>query len=168
MRADKAYDELIRRVREETLLATIDALLEWDEETYMPAGGVENRSEQMALLAGLLHDRGTDPRVGELLAELEGSDLLADAASPAAVNVRALRREYDRYVRLPRRLVEDVARTTVLAQKAWTSARLSAMIRSSHGRKRPNSAPCRAAAHTFWATAVVRATSSTSRRGRRT
>ena len=37
-----------------------------------------NRSEQLALIAGLLHDRGTDPRIAELLAELEGSDLLAD------------------------------------------------------------------------------------------
>ncbi|HEX3234960.1 MAG TPA: carboxypeptidase M32 [Gemmatimonadales bacterium] len=133
MRGDKAYDELIRRVREEALLTTIDALLEWDEETYMPAGGVENRSEQMALVAGLLHERGTDPRVGELLAELEGSDLLADPASPPAVNVRALRREYDRYVRLPRRLVEDVARTTALAQKAWAGARQNAEF----GRFRP-------------------------------
>ena len=61
MRADKAYDELIRRVREEELLTTIEALLEWDEETYMPSGGVENRSEQLALIAGLLHERGPIP-----------------------------------------------------------------------------------------------------------
>jgi carboxypeptidase Taq len=126
MRADKAYDELIRRVREESLLTTVEALLEWDEETYMPSGGVENRSEQLALLAGLLHDRGTDPRVGQLLAELEGSDLLADPGSTPAVNVRVLRREYDRSVRMPRHLVEEVARTTALAQKAWAVARENA------------------------------------------
>jgi carboxypeptidase Taq len=123
MRADQAYDELLRRVREETLLTTVEALLDWDEETYMPPGGVENRSEQLALVAGLLHERGTDPRVGELLAIVEHSDLVADAGGPAAVNVRALRREYDRFVRLPRTLVQDVARTTALAQKAWASAR---------------------------------------------
>src|SRR5512139_4070973 len=93
MRADKAYEELIRRVREETLLTTVEALLEWDEETYMPPGGVENRSEQLALVAGLLHERGTDPRLGELLAEVERSALVADPGSAAAVNVRALRRE---------------------------------------------------------------------------
>src|SRR5712671_2985635 len=104
MRADQAYEELLRRVREEALLTSCEALLEWDEETYMPPGGVENRSEQLALLAGLLHDRGTSPRIGELLAELEGSELLADRRSPEAVNVREIRREYDRYVRLPRRL----------------------------------------------------------------
>jgi carboxypeptidase Taq len=126
MRADKAYEELIRRVREETLLTTVEALLEWDEETYMPAGGVGNRSEQLALVAGLLHERGTDPRLGELLAEVEHSALVADPGSAAAVNVRALRREYDRFVRLPRSLVEDVARTTALAQKAWAGARQGA------------------------------------------
>jgi carboxypeptidase Taq len=123
MRADKAYDELIRRMREETLLTTVEALLEWDEQTYMPSGGVENRSEQLAFLAGLLHDRGTDPRIGELLAALEESELLADPGSPEAVNVRVLRREYDRSVLIPRHLVEEVARTTALAQKAWASAR---------------------------------------------
>ena len=126
MRADQAYEELLRRVREEALLTSCEALLEWDEETYMPPGGVENRSEQLALLAGLLHERGTDPRIGELLSELEGSELLADRRSPEAVNVREIRREFDRYVRLPRRLVEDVARTTALAQKAWAKARTEA------------------------------------------
>lgn len=123
MRADQAYDELMRRVRDESHLTTIEALLEWDQDAYMPAGGVENRSEQLALVAGLLHERGTDPRLGELIAAVEGSDLVADPASPAAVNLRALRREYDRFIRLPRTLVEDVARTTALAQTAWAAAR---------------------------------------------
>jgi carboxypeptidase Taq len=123
MRADQAYDELMRRVREESLLTGIEALLEWDEETYMPPGGIGHRSEQLALVAGLLHERGTDPRLGDLLAALEGSALLADPTAPAAVNVRVVRREYDRFVRLPRTLVEDVARTTALAQQAWTDAR---------------------------------------------
>jgi len=126
LRADQAYDELLRRMREETLLTTVEALLDWDEETYMPAGGVENRSEQLALVAGLLHERGTDPRLGELLAAVEHSELPADPGSAAAVNVRELRREYDRFVRLPRTLVQDVARTTALAQKAWASARSAA------------------------------------------
>jgi carboxypeptidase Taq len=126
MHTDAAYAELIRRQREETILTSCEALLEWDEETYMPTGGVENRSEQLGLIAGLLHERGTDPRLGELLDQLEGSELLADPRSPAAVNVRELRREYDRYVRLPRRLVEDVARITALAQTAWARARAEA------------------------------------------
>ena len=126
MRAERAYEELMQRVREEAMLASVEALLEWDEETRMPSGAVEGRSEQLAMVAGLLHERGTDPRLGELLDELEGSPLLADPASPAAVNVRELRRDYDRFVRLPRKLVQDLARTTAVAQRAWSSAREAA------------------------------------------
>ena len=126
MHAERAYEELMQRVREEAALASIEALLEWDEETSMPAGAVEGRSEQLALLAGLLHERGTDPRLGELLSELEGSSLLDDPSSPAAVNVRELRRDYERFVRLPRKLVQDLARTTAVAQRAWSAAREAA------------------------------------------
>jgi carboxypeptidase Taq len=126
MRAEQAYEELLQRVRDEATLASIEALLEWDEETSMPAGAVEGRSEQLALLAGLLHERGTDPRLGELLDRLEGSPLLADSASPAAVNVRELRRDYERFVRLPRKLVQDLARSTAVAQRAWSTARQTA------------------------------------------
>jgi carboxypeptidase Taq len=126
MRAERAYEELIGLLREETLLDSSISLLEWDQETCMPAGGSRNRSEQLALLAGLLHDRATDPRIGELLDALEGSSLVADPDSPAAVNVREIRRIYQREGKLPRALVEEVARTTSLAHRAWAPARASA------------------------------------------
>jgi carboxypeptidase Taq len=105
------------------MLSSCADVLEWDEETCLPRAGVAHRSEQLALLAGLLHDRSTDPRVGELLGILEGSDLVADPESPTAVNVREIRRDYDRERRLPRRLVEESARVTALAQQAWVGAR---------------------------------------------
>jgi len=123
MQPKQAYDELIQLSREETVLASCLDVLEWDEETCLPRGGIDHRSEQLGLLAGLLHDRTTDPRIGELLAVLETSDLISDPESPAAVNVRELRRGYDRERRLPRRLVEESARVTALAQQAWADAR---------------------------------------------
>lgn len=122
MQPRAAYDELIRRVKEEAVLASCAHVLGWDEETYMPRGGVAHRAEQQALLAGLLHDRATDPRLGELLAAVEGSDLVADPDSAYAVNVRELRRLYDRATRLPRSLVEEFARITSVAQRQWVTA----------------------------------------------
>jgi carboxypeptidase Taq len=122
MRVQAAYDELIRRVREEAVLASCTALLAWDEETYMPRGGVANRGNQLALLAGLQHDLATDPHLGELLATLADSALLGDPCSPEEVNVREIRRTYTRLKSLPRRLVEELARTTSFAQEAWSTA----------------------------------------------
>ncbi len=120
---DLAYAELVQRSRDKTLLSSCLQLLSWDEEVCMPRGGVNHRSEQTALLAGLIHDRGTDPRYADLLAVVEGSSLVSDPESPAAVNVRELRRDYDRERRMPRRLVEELARVHALASQAWAEAR---------------------------------------------
>jgi len=120
---DQAYVELVRLSRDETVLSSCLELLEWDEEVYMPRGGVEHRAEQMALLAGLVHDRGTDPRYDELLGVVEHSLLVSDPESPTAVNVRELRRGFDRERRIPRRLVEESARVNALASQAWAESR---------------------------------------------
>jgi carboxypeptidase Taq len=123
MSSDDAYRELVTLARETAVLASCSAVLGWDEQTYMPKGASEHRGSQMAILAGIQHERATSPRIGELLAMLEGSSLTADAESVPAVNVRELRRSYDRRTKLPRTLVEELARTTSLAQQEWVASR---------------------------------------------
>jgi carboxypeptidase Taq len=126
MRPQTAYEELVRRTREEALLASCLELLGWDELTFLPRAGTPHRGEQMALLSGLCHDRATDPRLADLLATVEGSDLASDPYSPAAANVREIRRAYERQRRLPRSLVEELARVTTRAQHEWEAARREA------------------------------------------
>jgi len=119
----EAYDELIARTREISTLGSCASLLHWDRETYMPRKGAEHRAAQLALLAGMTHEQFTAPRIGELLAAAEGTDVVADPLADAAVNVRELRRAYDRETRLPRDLVEELARVTSLAHDVWVEAR---------------------------------------------
>lgn len=126
MTPQAAYDELLRRAREEALLDSCQAVLGWDELTYMPPGGVAARANQLAYLAGLQHAKATDPRIGDLLAAVEGSPLVADPASAAAVTVREIRRTYQRFVRLPRTLVEELAHIAPLAQQQWATSRQEA------------------------------------------
>jgi carboxypeptidase Taq len=126
MTPQAAYEELLRRARFEALLESCQALLGWDELTFMPPGGVTARANQLAYLAGLHHEQATDRRIGELLAAVEGSALTTDPVSAAAVNVRELRRTYDRLVRLPRTLVEEQAKLAPLAQQQWATSRQEA------------------------------------------
>src|SRR5947209_450138 len=121
-RTDDAYAELCRLLRDAELLGSCASVLGWDEQTYMPTGGAEHRASQLGLLAGLTHERKVSPRIGELLAELEQSGQLEAHSEPAA-NVREMRRSYDRATKLPRRLVEEISRTTTLAQQAWVKAK---------------------------------------------
>ena len=126
MNALAAFEELIGRVRESALLDSCAVLLGWDEETYMSRAGAEHREKQMALLAGLHHARITDLRIGDLLAVVEGSPLVADPLAPTAVNIREIRWTYDRARRLPGSLVEELARKKSLAQQEWVVARQQA------------------------------------------
>jgi carboxypeptidase Taq len=118
-----SYEELIRRVREVSLLNSCSSVLGWDERTQLPRRGSAHRAEQMALLARLAHEAFTAPAVGEWLAAVEGSPLVRDQGSDVAVNVREIRRTYDRAVKLPKELVEELARVTTRAQQAWQEAR---------------------------------------------
>lgn len=121
--AEKAYEELVTRCREIHTLGACEALLYWDERTYMPRGGAEGRSKQAALLSGIIHEKFTGPRIGELLSTIEGSNLVSNPESDEAVNVKELRRDYDKQVKLPKDLVEELARVTSLAQGIWGEAR---------------------------------------------
>jgi carboxypeptidase Taq len=120
---DVAYSELIRRTREASLLGSCAGVLGWDERTYLPTNGAAFRSEQMALLARLGHEMITGPEIGELLGRVEGTGLVVDPESDAAVNVREIRRTYDRAVKVPKELVEELARVTTRAQGEWAAAR---------------------------------------------
>jgi carboxypeptidase Taq len=123
MDKDQAYAELIRRVKDYNLLGSCASVLGWDERTYMPRQGSAHRAEQMALLARLTHEMLTAPAIGSLLAEVEDSALVRDREAVAAVNVREIRRAYDRAVKLPKELVEELARVTTRAQQVWQEAR---------------------------------------------
>ncbi len=118
-----AYEELIHRFKEYSLLGSCASVLGWDERTYMPHQGSAQRAEQMALLARLCHEMLTAPEVGRLLAEAEQTDLGKDAHGVEATNVREIRRAYDRAVKLPKTLVEEMARVTTRAQQVWQEAR---------------------------------------------
>lgn len=115
----EAYRNLMTHWRETSLLGSCAALLGWDERTYMPPAGSGHRAEQLALLARLTHERFTDPRIGDWLSALEGTTLTADQAA----NLREIRRTYRRAVRVPARLVEELARVTTQAQAVWVQAR---------------------------------------------
>lgn len=121
--SQKAYKELKQVMDELALIGSSAAVLGWDEQTYMPKQGTALRANQLAYLAGLMHEKFTAPRVGELLAEIEASDLVKDRLSEVAVNARELRREYDKYTKVPKALVEAISHARITGQAIWVEAR---------------------------------------------
>jgi carboxypeptidase Taq len=123
-RGIETYRLLTSELRELALFSSSASVLGWDQETMMPPRAGELRAEQFAALGGLVHQRHTRAEVGDWLAACEADDhLLTDLR--IAANLREIRREYDREVRLPESLVREIASTTALAQQAWRQARES-------------------------------------------
>ncbi len=118
-----AYEELVAYAKRMGLLSSISELLGWDENVYLPEGGAEYRGEQAAYLAGLRHEQATAPKLGELLdkAAEECKDL--DPLSPEVVNIRELKRDYERATKLPQELVERISKTHSISYQAWVQAR---------------------------------------------
>jgi carboxypeptidase Taq len=123
MSPNEAYEELKVRFKEVWTLASVSAALEWDRETYMPDNASDFRSEQESLLARMVHEKHTDPKIGELLDACEDSDLTFEKDSVSAVNIREWRRDYDKRTKLPSSLVAEIAKVTSKAQVAWSQAR---------------------------------------------
>jgi len=121
--AEQAYANLVERSQRIALLGSSAGVLHWDMETYMPSGGAPHRARQVSLISGMTHEMFTAPEMGEWLSTVERSPLVADRESDAAVNVRELRREYDRSVKVPKALVEELSRVTALAHNVWREAR---------------------------------------------
>lgn len=113
------YGELRTWLVETAVLGSAGALLGWDELTYMPPKAADGRAKQMSLVSRMCHERFTQKKVGEQLQELGVGKLDEDEAA----NVREWKRAYDRAVKVPASLVEEIARAGVIARQAWGEAR---------------------------------------------
>lgn len=123
MTACEAYDWLESHSKESAYLGAFGALANWDQAAYIPRKGHPHRAMMQGTLAKLLHQRATDPRIGEMLAVVEGSELVVDPASVEAVNVREWRRSFEQQTKIPERLAVELAQATAEGQAVWEEAR---------------------------------------------
>jgi carboxypeptidase Taq len=123
MTAKEAYDWLRQHSLETAHLSSLGRLLGWDQRTMIPPKGQNHRHAQFAVLAKWIHQRATDPRVGEMLAAVEGTDLVRDPLAAEAVNVREWRRDYDRATKIPQDLAVALAQAASEGETAWERTR---------------------------------------------
>ncbi|KAA3634265.1 MAG: carboxypeptidase M32 [Calditrichaeota bacterium] len=121
--SQKAYADLITQLKEVSTLSSCASMLGWDERTYMPKKGSKFRAEQLSLLSGMIHEKFTSPKIGDLLGELGSSDFVKDDTSVEAVNIRETQHQYDKSTKLPNDLVKELTKVTTLAQGEWVSCR---------------------------------------------
>ncbi len=127
----KEQQQLLKRLsaidKELVLYDHITSLLHWDQETYMPSAGVDERSEQIGLLSRVMHEKMTAPEIGSILSDLGASDNAPNGDEQLKDADRALvreyYREYSRQSKLPSSWVQEFSETTSKAQSVWSKAK---------------------------------------------
>jgi carboxypeptidase Taq len=116
---DETWEKFSARMRELSHLGAIGQLMGWDEQTMMPPKAAPGRAGQTGTLAAVTHEKLTSSEYGNLIEELGQQDLDADKAAMVAL----AKRDRDMAVKLPAKLVRDLAETASAGQVAWQEAR---------------------------------------------
>ncbi|UCE14365.1 MAG: carboxypeptidase M32 [Candidatus Heimdallarchaeota archaeon] len=123
MEIQENYKTLLKEYHNYNVLNQIDGILYWDFETKMPSEGVAQRSEQSALLATLMHEQLTKPKIGELLHAIKSDPAFDSFNDVEKRNVILIEREYNRKTKIPKDLVEKLAKQSKVTSSAWKKAK---------------------------------------------
>ena len=104
-------------------LQSAAAVLEWDQETRMPAGGTPARARQMGTLSRLAHEKLTDPALGRMLDEVQPWAERLPFDSDEASLVRVARRTYERAIAVPPAFVARFTAHSAETYAVWEQAR---------------------------------------------
>lgn len=96
------------------------AVLQWDQETYMPSKGAAFRGQQLATLSELAHQYFTSPETGELLQKLSQEQQLSDLEQK---NIELSLYDYNKAKKLPTAFVRELTETVNRSFHSWIEAR---------------------------------------------
>ncbi len=122
---EKDIKKLKKIDSEINLLAHTSSLLSWDQETYIPSGSIEERSRQLSLLSGLIHERLTSDVVKSVFAGAESFEDL-DLSALDETGRGYVRKFFDNYRKqtaLSADLVMELSRQASITQSVWVEAR---------------------------------------------
>jgi carboxypeptidase Taq len=96
------------------------AVLQWDQETYLPKNGNNARGRQIATLNELAHTHFTDDAFGKLLRELALQENLTDKEKR---NVQLSTEDYNRNKKIPAAFVHKMTSAINVGYHSWIGAR---------------------------------------------
>ena len=117
------YNSLLERSKELTVLMSAGSMLGWDMQTKMPPRGLELKSQQLALLQKIGHQMLTSPELGKTLESIEKHKDYEDLTQVQKRNVYLARMTYDEAVKLPERLVVEMAKQRTIGTGVWRKAK---------------------------------------------
>jgi len=125
--SQELFKKIIETDKNRRVLSSVQNLLSWDQETYLPEAATEFRAEQVELLASMAHEKLTsktfEHALGHLIDIKTGSIQKEDLTDEQKAALREWRRDFLRASTLPNSFVKEHASLTSKAFTAWVSAK---------------------------------------------
>lgn len=93
------------------------AMMDWDQQTFMPRGGADARAEHLGILSKMAHEMLTADETRTLLDKARADD------EDQAAMLRVVRRDLDLATKIPTALVAEKSRLAAIAHEEWVRAR---------------------------------------------
>ncbi len=117
----ESLDFIYKEQKELSHFGGIAALLGWDQMTYMPQKGSEERAEQLSLISRLAHERIISDIFYNHLKKLD--EMSSVLTEKDLIIVTKLKEDVGKARKIPSEFVEKMSKTTSLAYVAWEKAR---------------------------------------------
>lgn len=120
MTAAALYDTYKTKMQKIADVKYASAVLQWDQETYLPPKGNHFRGRQLATLSEIAHEQFTTEAMGALLNKLNDKDGLS---SNEKKNVQLSLEDYNRSKKLSSEFVRKMSETVTASYHSWVNAR---------------------------------------------
>ncbi|HRD58941.1 MAG TPA: carboxypeptidase M32 [Ferruginibacter sp.] len=111
------YQQLLQKIAD---VKYASAVLQWDQETYIPAKGGEIRGRQIATLSEVAHEQFISEKFGNILQQLLEINSLSDIEKR---NVELSWYDYNKAKKLPADFVRNMSEAVNKSFYAWLNAR---------------------------------------------
>ncbi len=119
----QTYRQLLEKTKDAMVLSTAEGVINWDMETMMPPKGVQQRSEQLALLSRIHHKLATDSEIGRLLSEVQTNPEYSGMGQAEKRNLYLINKSYREQTALPEKLVGELAKQQAITVNVWKKAK---------------------------------------------
>ena len=120
MTAAALYDTYKTKMQKIADVKYASAVLQWDQETYLPPKGNHFRGRQLATLSEIAHEQFTTPAMGALLNELNSKEGLTENEKR---NVQLSLEDYNRSKKLSSDFVRKMSELVTASYHSWVNAR---------------------------------------------
>ena len=116
-----SYNELCEVLSPIHQMQSAMAIVQWDMYTMIPPRGHQQRAEQLSLMSKILHQMITDPKIENLLVEVENKLHTLDSIQQREIEL--IRRNWELQTVIPEQLVIAEVKQRTITTSKWGKAK---------------------------------------------